>query len=245
MGPVEKRGAERLGALGISAVQIPVVKPMIIEEGFRRLALLLESHEGLMHLAFTSSLGASVVCRRLRKTIAARIAAGTLVTACIGPVTRKTLVGEGLECGIMPGKYTGRRLGEALCEAGARKVVLARSRQGLRSIVSVLEACGASVEDIHVYNAETLWDNAIKAAGLAAGGGVDKIFLTSPLIARIFAKALGKIGSALQDLCPRLVAIGPTTARQVEEIAVCIVPYPSEHSLAGMARMVGFKVKWR
>lgn len=239
LGPREKKGGLRFSEKGFHAVHIPVVVVEERREGVWETRRMLESwNTGVVHLAFTSSIGAGIIAERLGSLVKKMLSGGRLVTACIGPSTARELEERNIPCMLIPETYTGVGLGETLCRRRAERIVMPRSDKGLQGIIRVLEECGARVADIPVYSIRPDWNGAARAASLIGEGRVDRIIVSSPLIAEILVEAMGRRGLEPSMICDIAVAIGPTTASRLAELLGCRVPYPSKYTLDGAAEVL-------
>ena len=238
LGPREKRGAEVLERQGFSVVHVPVVRVAVLEEGLKILEKTLDMRPP-DYLVFTSSVGVSIVFSRLRSKVYSLVEKGGLRIASIGPATTHELRVRGVEPDVEAFAHTGESLGREICLRRPRSAVLARSRQGLRGIVDILEGCGVGVADIPVYDIVPDHVAARRAVDMLLDGLVDYVVLTSPLIAGVFLDALKEASRKLGSLRERLIAIGPSTALKVEEILGWRIPYPGKHTLQGVAEFLG------
>lgn len=235
-GPPEKGGAETLRRAGFRVLQVPVIRIVPLEEGIRILEERL-SREPPDYLAFTSSVGVRVVLEKLRDLVSDLVRSRSLKLASIGPATTRELGVWGFRPSLEARPHTGEALGMELCRRRPRSVVLARSKRGLRGVVRILSGCKADVEDIHVYDVDTDPGAALRAARLLINKDIVAV-LTSPLVAATITNAALSIGLGERDLRGRLVAIGPSTARAVEERLGFKPPFPEEYTLRGVARLL-------
>ncbi len=237
LGPPEKGGVEALRGAGFSVLQIPVVRLIPLEEGIRLLEERL-SREPPDYLAFTSSVGVRVVLEALHDLVSDLARRRGMRLASIGPATTRELERWGLRPSLEAEPHTGEALGVELCRRKPRSVVLARSKRGLKDVVRVLNGCRVRVEDIHVYDAAPDPEAARRAARLLVGDKDVVAVLTSPLVALTLINAALSMGLGERDLLGRLVAIGPSTARTVEEKLGFKPPFPDEYTLRGVARLL-------
>ncbi len=237
LGPPEKGGAEALRRAGFRVLQIPVIRLTPLEEGIRLLDEKL-SRKPPDYLTFTSSVGVRVVLKTLHGLVSDLVMHRSLKLASIGPATTRELEKWGLKPDLEAKPHTGEALGVELCRRKPRSVVLARSKRGLKDVVRILNDCRVDVDDIHVYDADPDPEAAGRAARLLVENKDMVAVLTSPLVAATLVNAALSIGLGERDLHKRLIAIGPSTARVVEEKLGFRPPFPDEYTLRGIARLL-------
>ncbi len=237
LGPQEKGGAEALRRAGFRVLQVPVIRLTPLEEGIRLLDERL-SREPPDYLAFTSSVGVRVVLEALYGLISDLVKRQGLRLASIGPATTRELERWGLRPSLEAKPHTGEALGVELCRRRPRSVVLARSKRGLKDVVRILNDCKVDVNDIHVYDAAPDPEATERAARLLVESRSIMAVLTSPLVATTLINAVLSMGLEERDLHERLIAIGPSTARVVEEKLGFRPPFPDEYTLRGIARLL-------
>jgi uroporphyrinogen III methyltransferase/synthase len=144
----------------------------------------------------------------MRRVRDARALAGPAI-AVIGPGTAHALREHGVEPDIVPARSVAEGLVEALAGTTARRVLIARAREGRDALPEALRERGAEVDLLVLYRtvAETL-DEAVRDAAL----GADVATFTSASSARFFHQAAGTLHG------PRLVSIGPATSAALREL---------------------------
>ncbi len=135
---------------------------------------------------------------------------------CIGPKTKKTLLGYGIIADGMAQEYRAEGIMEMLKnkDLSGKKVCLPRAKGARTYLVDALEDKGALVEEIFVYET-TIPKDADKQGFLAALAETDTAVFTSP---SGFRHALALMGDDFGPLKgKRLVAIGPVTGSTMEK----------------------------
>jgi uroporphyrinogen III methyltransferase/synthase len=178
-----------------------------VDEAIHRLA---EFH----WLVFASANGVEYFLQRLfalghdaRKLSHTRLAA-------IGPATGDALARYFLKVDLQPEHYRAEALAEALAPHVARKrVLVARASRGREVLGQMVEASGAAVEQVVVYeNGDVESPDQAVSEALAAGQ-VEWTTVTSPAIARSLVRLFG---ASLRRT--RLAAISPLTADVLAEL---------------------------
>ncbi|MCE4612984.1 MAG: uroporphyrinogen-III synthase [Desulfurococcales archaeon] len=204
MGPEPPRHGNPM----VEVLWIPVIKVRRVGGSSLRVVSLLESADTV---AFTSPRGPRLlkedseiysVYNMLRASLQERL------KAVIGPETGRAFYESfRLHWDIMPEEYRGEALGLVLARSGSRRVVIARSRNGGRDILEVLESNGVEFYDIPVYDVDVDMERVSIVASIIMEGRVDVVAFTSGNI----ASALCRVLKGWEGL-PHIVSIGPTTA---------------------------------
>ncbi|MCI0397153.1 MAG: uroporphyrinogen-III synthase [Chloroflexi bacterium] len=170
-----------------------------------------------------------------------------LKVAAGGPATADLLAERGLVVDFVPGEFTGEALVSGLGDLRGQRVLLPRARIGRPEIVQLLQAAGAMVDEVPLY------DTVPAVPGPAALAefqqGVDAITFTSPSSVRNF---LGVIrpeppeGSGNEYLQPpgdslkqtAIACIGPLTAEEAIRNGLEVTILPGEYTIEGLVQAV-------
>lgn len=185
--------ADRFRALGASVIEAPAIAiaPLPVE---------MPDLRGFDLLCLTSP---NAVARLFELVRDARDLAGLRV-AVIGPGTAAALRDHGVEPDIVPERFVGEGLLEALEGVEVRRALVARARDARDVLPDGLRERGAEVEVLTTYEAvaEPLRDG-VREAALAA----DYVTFASGTAARHFVAAVDGARPA-----GRILSIGPTTS---------------------------------
>jgi uroporphyrinogen III methyltransferase / synthase len=200
--------ARRLGELGATVVQAPVIRiqplpgPAFDPTPYDLVCL-------------TSPNGVAALLERLddrvhppgdvRSLAHAKIAA-------IGPGTARALAQRGIVADVVPERFIAEGLVQALADLPVSRALVARAREARDVLPDALRARGAQVDVLELY--ETV-AQPLSADGLAKCRTARYITFTSSSTVRYFLQAAG--GHA--DLSPdtRIVSIGPVTSDALRE----------------------------
>lgn len=209
--------AERLREHGAEVIEAPTIETdMILDTD--------SLHDALANIgeydwiAFTSPFGVKIFFQKLMEyRIDIRRLAG-LKFAAIGSATQKALEEKGVLVDLVPEKYDGRALGEALTHklldeeeiTEKRQVVLIpRARIGTEDVLKPLEEAGILYEDLPIYDTVEAPETDI----LWYDDSVDYVAFTSASTVRGFVKMAGDIDYTKV----KAVCIGEQTAQEARK----------------------------
>jgi uroporphyrinogen-III synthase len=155
--------------------------------------------------------------------------------AAVGRSTAARLRQGGVEPDLVPARFTGEALAEALGR-GSGRVLLPRVEGAPRALVAELEARGWSPHEVAAYrNVPTEPGPEVEEV---SAGRFDAVTFTSASAVRGFVRALGapsSVGLGRDQAPDRLVAcIGPQTAAAAVEAGMRVDVLATEHTAAGL-----------
>jgi uroporphyrinogen III methyltransferase / synthase len=200
--------AQRLGSLGASVVQAPVIR-------IRALTGPPLDPSPYDLVCVTSTNGVAALFERLAAGGRdARSLAGARVAA-IGPGTARALAEHGIVADVMPLRFVAEALVEALADVPVRRALVARASQARDVLPDALRARGADVDVLALY--ETVVEPLTPDA-LAAAQAADYITFTSASTVRHFLEATATAnGETALSPATRIVSIGPVTSEALRE----------------------------
>jgi uroporphyrinogen III methyltransferase / synthase len=154
---------------------------------------------------------------------------------CIGPKTRDTLKGYGIVADGMAREFRAEGIVEFLGsrDLAGRKVCLPRARGARPYLVEALQAKGALVDEIIIYDT-ILPKTANPATFLQALTSIDTAIFTSPSGIKHALELLKGEPALLGS--KRLVAIGPVTAKAMEGYGLTPALIASEYTDEGIIK---------
>ncbi len=154
---------------------------------------------------------------------------------CIGPKTRDTLKDYGIVADGMAREFRAEGIVELLGnrDLAGRRVCLPRARGARPYLVEALQARGALVDEIIIYDT-ILPQTADPATFMQALTGIDTAIFTSPSGIRHALELLGGEPALLGS--KRLVAIGPVTAKAMEGYGLTPALIASEYTDEGIIK---------
>jgi uroporphyrinogen III methyltransferase / synthase len=217
--------ARRLGSLGASVVQAPVIRIRALPG-----PPLDPSPYDLVCL--TSTNGVAALFERLAAGGRdARALSGARVAA-IGPGTVTALAEHGIVPDVMPQRFVAEALVEALVDVPVRRALVARASEGRDVLPDALRARGAEVDVLALYETvvEPLADDALAAAQAA-----DYVTFTSASTVRYFLKATAAAnGESGLSPTTRIVSIGPVTSDALREHGLKPHVEAARHDIDGL-----------
>jgi uroporphyrinogen III methyltransferase/synthase len=229
---------ERIRALGGNAVEYPTIRIAPMAEGLRRLKDCQRRMADYSHLIFTSTNAVDLFFEALHgQQLDTRALGGVHVTA-IGTATAAALETRGVTADLVPLKYVGEALVEALkpCLKPDSRVLLPRSKNA-RPMVADALAQICAVEEIPIYETVREEDDRVDLAALLKEGKVDYITFTSSTTAQFFVE---KLGADKLDLLGRAacVSIGPITSAKMRELGLTVAAEAQDYTIAGVINAI-------
>jgi uroporphyrinogen III methyltransferase/synthase len=227
--------AAQLRALGAEVVEVPAIRIAPLDPA--PLHRTLDALASYQWVVLTSQNAVDIVWRALRERGRdARAFAGIRVAA-IGPATAEALLARGIAPDLVPARYVGEALADALRASGnlaATRVLLARA-EGARDVVpDALRASGAHVDILNVYRTIADASDAAALQSRLLAGEIDLVTVTSGSTVRSFVDA---VGDAAARAAP-LASIGPVTTAAARELGLTIAVEASDASVASLVDAV-------
>jgi uroporphyrinogen III methyltransferase/synthase len=225
-------GLERLGA---EAIHCPTIRIMEDEvgPGLRRAISDLDSFDWVV---FTSANGVRVFWKALRAVRATTALPARLRVAAIGPATGRVLSERGVEPTLVPDEYVAEAVADALTEVEdltGRRVLLPRAAGARKVLPERLQAAGARVDELAVYEALPDEEGIARLREAVERRFVDMITFTAASTVRCFVDRAGAdVGEA------RVAAIGPITAAVARELGLRVDVEAEEYTVEGLLRAI-------
>lgn len=221
------------GAQPIEAPTVEIVPPVGDEaerlgEALRDLAL-----GGFSWVVFTSARAVDAVLKRLeergypRRAVRARVAA-------VGRPTADRLAAFGVGVELVPEEFTTAALARAFPE-GAGRVLLPRADIAPPDLEEELAAKGWTPVRVTAYSTRFPERLPWKARRALEGGRVDAVAFTSASTVVGFARMAG-VGMAGALKGPKVVCIGPVTARAAQAAGLGVDAVAEPHTVEGLVR---------
>ena len=220
--------ARTLAALGAEVVELPAIRiePRIDSPAVGAAVADLHSYAVV---CLTSPNGVRLLFEAMAaQNRDARALAGAIVAA-IGPGTARALRERGVIADIVPERFVGEALAEALeaVDVRGRPVLVARAAEAREVLPEALEARGAEVDVVALY--ETVAEDP-GAEALEAAREADYVTFTSSSTVRNLLAAVGERFPAHA----RVVSIGPVTSAAAREAGLQVHAEASRHDPEGL-----------
>ena len=205
--------AQRLRVLGAEVLELPAIATVPIEGN----EVLVHAFERIGSYDFTSPSGVRIFFDEMldadvdHRCVRARVAA-------LGQGTASALRKRGFIADLVPGKATGKALGEALAQVvdPADQVLIPRARIGNRELVEALAGAGCAVDDVATYDTVPVASELIDLKTQIECGRVFCVFFTSSSGVHAFAEA----NPDLDFSCVQAACIGEKTRSTAESLGM-------------------------
>jgi hydroxymethylbilane synthase len=215
--------SRKLAALGAQPLEIPMIRTVPVSETDKvdQAAYSLGLYDWVL---FTSVNGVEKFWHRLEKIQRREnrptedlpmdtLASGMPNVAAIGPVTANALLERGVQPAFTPDTFVGEAVAAGLGELQGKRVLLLRAEKAREALPLLLEAQGASVDDLPVYRTVPIEPDA--SARAKVDEGVDVVTFTSSSTVQHWVAAFAEISPR-----PLIACIGPVTARTAEKLGL-------------------------
>ncbi len=225
--------SDRLRELGADVVELPVIRIAPLP-ATPALAAALDAIGDYRLVVLTSVNGVEALFAALaeRGRDARALSADATVVA-IGPATAARLAAFGVRADVVPERFVAEGILEALADHPLEGVsaLVARARGSRHLLIDGLEARGARVDEVELYEAvpEPV-DADTREAALAAG----HLTFTASSTVRSFMGLLDAPARARLASGPRVVSIGPITSATAREEGLVVHAEATEHTIPGL-----------
>ncbi|HET6369908.1 MAG TPA: uroporphyrinogen-III C-methyltransferase [Nitrospiria bacterium] len=233
----EEEFSNIVAGLGGEAISFPTIE-IVPPKSWQSLDQAIAEIKGFDWLILTSANGVRYFFERLNeKKKDARALSGLRICA-IGPRTADALSDFGIRADLVPSAFTAEGVLEAFSgePLSGKRVLLARAKVAREILPVELRRRGATVTVAVAYQTVRPKPDIERIEQMIARKEIDMITFTSSSTATNFAELLGS-----NDLSKRLEgipigAIGPVTARTVEDLGLRCAVVANEHTMEGLAR---------
>jgi uroporphyrinogen III methyltransferase/synthase len=223
--------AAQLRELGAEILEGPAIRIEPLDAAPLRRAL--DDLASYQWVVFTSQNTVDVVWRVLRERGGdARALAGIRIAA-IGPATAEALAACGIVPDLVPARYVGEALADALRATGhltGLRVLLARAESARDVVPDLLRASGAHVDVLGVYRTVADTGGAAELRSRLTAGEIDLVTVTSTSTVRYFVEAVGADAARAAPLA----SIGPVTTAAAREAGLTVAVEAAEATVAAL-----------
>ena len=228
--------ARRIVALSGQPVMMPLIEIRAIDEVQAATANdVLARLDKYQWLIFTSVNGVAAFFDRLWQTGRDVRSTGHLQIAAIGSSTAAALESRGLRADIVPNSFRAEALAELLSpQMSGQRVLWARASRGRDVLPQTLTAAGATVDEVVVYRNDDVEHFDTEVVEMVRSGSLDWVGLSSPSVARQFAKLLSLHQIAQESLCTKIATISPVTSAAAEEVGLAVAVEATTYTWDGI-----------
>ena len=207
---------EKLETEGAKVLEVPAIK-IVDPEDFTPLDKAQNNLPSYDWVIFTSANGVDLFFDRLLKNGKDARAFANNKIAAIGAATADMLTAYGLTADLVPASYKAEDLVDTLLPQlhKGSKVLLARAKEARNVLPDALQAAGADVEVVAVYETVADCENKDELITALQNKAIDCITFTSSSTVKNLLQALGDAKELLTGVT--LAAIGPITAKTMEK----------------------------
>lgn len=203
-----ERGLE----LGAQPVLLPTIKIQPPED-FEAVDEAIATLNNYSWIIFTSVNGVTGLFNRIWETGDDIRKLARVKLAAIGPATAAALEDYHLRADLIPSEYRGESLAEALKpHVVGQRILWARASRGRDVIPEQLQAAGATVDEVVVYQNLDVEKYSTEELDILERGEIDWIVLSSPSIARNFSRLLTSQAREHLGTKIRIASISPVTS---------------------------------
>lgn len=184
--------SERLRALGAEVLELPTIETVAIKEN-KVLETSLKNIADYEWIVFTSQVGVRIFFEEFLENEIDIRALSNAKFAVIGEGTRNALKEYGIIADLMPEVYDGETLGHLLAGENicGKNILIPRARKGNKNLVPILEAAGANVEDVPLYDTVYKKDSVVNLREELEKNSVDSVVFTSGSTVEGFVEMAG------------------------------------------------------
>ena len=238
--------AEEAGALIAAKGGVPYYIPAIEIKGLSNpepmKKFIAELQEGTVdYIVLMSTNGVKYLfsaAEELKETSQLHAGLAKSCVIAVGPKTAEALKEYGIRVDMVPQKYSSDGLLEALADTdlAGKKIRIPRTSNAAPTLTNTLRQMGADVEEIYVYESGLPVDEGLKTKFYndLISGRINAVLFGSGLSAKNIFKMLTEKASMeklRQVLAEKVttVAIGPTTAQALKELAINVDVIPEDY----------------
>ncbi len=232
--------AKKITELSGQPVVMPLIEINAVDEaGCSLLDDTLEQISDYDWLIFTSVNGVAAFMDRLWETGKDARCVGHLKIAAIGSSTALALARHSLRADVVPDSFRAESLAAELVPlVNGKNVLWARANRGRDVLPQTLTEAGATVTECVVYRNDDVTEFDTEVVELLRSGSLNWVGLSSPSIARQFARLLKTHRLEPWHFETKLAAISPVTAEAAREAGLVIDVEATTYTWDGIVEAV-------
>ncbi len=215
-------------------VELPVtkLKPLTDSGEFVKTLAKVSEYDWVI---FTSANGVETFFAALSKLDKDARVLGRVKIACIGDRTAEKLASFGLKADFVPGKFTSSELAKGLVEfinLKDRKILLLRSQLANDDLPKLLEAAGATVDNVPIYTSEKNLCDLKHLREMLTEKKIHWLTFASPFSATCFFEQIP--ADSVKSAGVKVASVGPVTSKKLSELGIKVDTEADEHTIDGL-----------
>jgi uroporphyrinogen III methyltransferase/synthase len=234
----QSRGfAETLQRYGAEVLLFPTIETVPVAS-YARLDAALEQLDRYHWLLFTSVNGVKYFVERLHACGKAVEELRSMKIATIGPETARAVTDLSLHVTAVPDEYRAEALVTVLGDVRGQRILLPRAAEAREILPQELQALGAQVDEIPVYQTIRPLEETAKLRELLRLAKIDMVTFTSSSTVRNFVAAFAD--ESLPQLLSKtqIGCIGPITADTVREYGLTVTVQSRVYTIPGFTEAI-------
>ena len=226
--------AEQLTECGAEVIELPAIAIEAIQSN-KVLEMALDELSSYHWVVFTSTNGVDIFFDRLHMSGRDSRYLASVQVCAIGTATAAAIKTHGINADLVPEQYVSEALIEALMQGAAedKHVLLARAEAGRTELRTGLEAAGARVDDIALYNTVVPSDSRERARKIFEEG-IDIVTFASSSTVKNLINLLDGDVSPLEKVT--VACIGPITASTAREMGLTVHVEAEQYTIPGLVQ---------
>lgn len=235
--------AARLRAIGLEAVEVPAIaiEPPASYAMLDRVVAALDTFDWVL---LTSRNAVAALFDR-RAVVAPGRPMPRLRFACIGPGTAEALASRGASPVWIPSRYLSEAVAEELPVSAGQRVLRVRAESASDVPARGLRSRGVEVVEVVAYRTVEAPPGSRERLRRAVREGAEMAIFTSASTVRGLLRLAEETGTAAALRAMTLVAIGPVTARALEEAGLRAGLVAADHTSDGIVAALAERRKAR
>ena len=226
--------ARALEALGAEIVPAPTIRIVPLAD-LAPLRAALTREPPYDWIVFTSQNTVQVVCDALAGWGLAPRDLGPAAVAAIGPATARALARRGVAPDLVPDRYVAEAVVLALAARGdvrGKRILVPRARDARDALPRGLEARGAKVDVIPVYETVRETGDGRELAATLLAGKIDAVTFTASSTVAGFVDLVGREAATSGRFAAAV--LGPVTAEAARALGIDVTVEAKQYTIEGL-----------
>ncbi|MBL4882931.1 MAG: uroporphyrinogen-III C-methyltransferase [Planctomycetaceae bacterium] len=229
---------QRALQLGADPVPIPLIDIKIPEKN-DELETAINNIDQYEWILFTSANGVHGLLKHIWRTGKDLRVLGNCKLACIGDATAQVLKEYQLNADLVPSEHRSEALAQELIKLQPTgKLLWPRASRGRSVLEEELKAASLTLHQVVAYEHHDVEQLPLQAAHWLKHGEMDWIGLSSPAIARAFARLIPEEARDYLGTSLKIAAISPVTAQAAQQAGLPVQVVAKQHTWEGIFQAI-------